>query len=280
MPIGKRMRYYVACIKDIITKIRLKERKKLTRGFLLLIVGACVGNVVGHVSERKRAKKELEEVTAQVRTEEQAKTYAVKQELEELQKPPEEVVYPWYLTLVNKDHPMKEDYVPELTEIEKNYSVDTRIADALKKMLSDAEKEGLNIIICSAYRSVLRQEQVFNASMEERIRQGMSNWEAYQETSKSVAVPGTSEHGLGLAVDLISSQYDELDEKQAETKEAKWLAEHCHEYGFILRYPPEKTAITGIIYEPWHYRYVGEEDAKKIMEQDLTLEEYLQQMRE
>ena len=103
----------------------------------------------------------------------------------------------------------------------------------------------------------------------------MDYWEAYEETTLNVALPGTSEHALGLALDLISNEYTELDERQEETPEAKWLAQNCHKYGFILRYPPEKTNITGIIYEPWHYRYVGEEHAAKIMEKGITLEEYL-----
>ena len=131
--------------------------------------------------------------------------------------------------------------------------------------------------ICSAYRSVERQEQVFGESMKDRVKSGMSYWKAYEETALNVALPGTSEHALGLALDLISNQYSELDEKQQETKEAKWLAENCYKYGFILRYPPEKTNITGIIYEPWHYRYVGEEHAGKIKELGITLEEYLQE---
>ena len=147
-------------------------------------------------------------------------------------------------------------------------------------MLEAAEKEGLNIIFCSAYRSVKRQEQVFNESMRDRVNQGMGYWEAYQETSQSVAIPGTSEHGLGLAVDLISNQYTELDEKQAKTKEAKWLKENCHKYGFILRYPPEKTYETGIIFEPWHYRYVGVEHATEIMRRGITLETYLGEYKE
>jgi len=104
----------------------------------------------------------------------------------------------------------------------------------------------------------------------------MGHWDAYQETVLKIAEPGESEHALGLALDLISNQYTELDKRQETTKEAKWLAENCHKYGFILRYPPEKTEITGIIYEPWHYRYVGEEHAKKIYELGVTLEEYLQ----
>lgn len=135
----------------------------------------------------------------------------------------------------------------------------------------------MNIIICSAYRSVEKQEQVFNSSVQDRLNTGMNYWEAYSDTAMSVALPGTSEHGLGLALDLISNQYSELDEKQAETKEAKWLEENCYKYGFILRYPPEKTAETGIIYEPWHYRYVGQEAAKEIMESGVTLEEYLEE---
>jgi hypothetical protein len=131
-------------------------------------------------------------------------------------------------------------------------------------------------VLCSAYRSVDYQEKVFGDSMKKRVKEGLGYWDAYLETSKNVAIPGTSEHGLGLALDLISNDYEELDEKQQETPEAKWLAENCYKYGFILRYPPEKTHITGINYEPWHYRYVGEEHAKKIMDLGITLEEYLQ----
>ena len=183
---------------------------------------------------------------------------------------------PWNMVLVNSEHPMEEGYVPQLMELEEGLSVDARILDAAKEMLADAKKAGLHIDICSAYRSVERQEQVFGDSMKERVRDGMSYWDAFNETSRNVALPGTSEHALGLALDLISNQYTELDERQEGTAEAKWLKENCHKYGFILRYPPEKTNITGIIYEPWHYRYVGVEDATKIMQLGVTLEEYLQ----
>lgn len=172
---------------------------------------------------------------------------------------------------------MEEGYKPELVELMPDYSVDKRIADAATQMLADAEKEGLYIEVCSAYRSVDRQEQLFNESVQDRLNWGLDYWEAFANTRQSVAEPGTSEHALGLALDLISSEYSELDEGQRETKEAKWLAANCHKYGFILRYPPEKTGITNIIYEPWHYRYVGVEDATKIMGLGITLEEYLQE---
>ena len=98
--------------------------------------------------------------------------------------------------------------------------------------------------------------------------------DAYNETLKSVQLPGHSEHATGLAIDIVSATHSDLDESQAETEESKWLAEHCAEYGFILRYPPEKYEITGIIYEPWHYRYVGTEIAQEIMSEGITLEEY------
>lgn len=181
----------------------------------------------------------------------------------------------WNLILVNETHPLDIAYVPELEEIEPECSVDKRIAEEARQMLSDARAEGLNMYICSAYRSYERQRDVFNSTMEDWIAKEYSPLEAYEETKKSVAVPGTSEHATGLALDIISMEYGELDEKQAETAEAQWLAANCWKYGFILRYPPEKVDVTGIIYEPWHYRYVGKEAAEEIMEQGITLEEYL-----
>ena len=98
------------------------------------------------------------------------------------------------------------------------------------------------------------------------------------QTKKSVAVPGTSEHATGLALDITSESNQTLDETQAQTQEQQWLMKNCQNYGFILRYPKDKTDITQYIYEPWHYRYVGEEAAKAIMEKGITLEEYLAQI--
>lgn len=111
------------------------------------------------------------------------------------------------------------------------------------------------------------------------MARGLNRNQAEIEAARNVAYPGTSEHHLGLAVDIVSLQYQQLDEAQARTPEIIWLTEHCSEYGFILRYPKDKTQITGIVYEPWHFRYVGVETAKVIMEQGLCLEEYLELMR-
>ena len=181
----------------------------------------------------------------------------------------------WSLVLINEENPLDTAYIPELEAVREGSFVDVRIVEDAKKMLEDAEKEGLNMYIVSAHRDYESQREVFNTTMTEWISQGSTPLEAYEETKKSVAVPGTSEHASGLAMDITSGQYGELDEKQAETDEAKWLAANCWKYGFILRYPLDKSDVTGIVFEPWHYRYVGKDAAKEIMEKDITLEEYL-----
>lgn len=260
------------------------KKKRIFIVIAVLLVGVILGSYIGKSCGKREAKKQYQKELEQKDKGHQAEMEQLEQKVSKLQtqlhqekNEPTVADLPWYLTLVNEDYPMEKDYVPKLTEVEKGYSVDSRIAKSLVKMLADAKADGMNIVFCSAYRSVERQEQVFNESMSKRVEEGMDYWEAYCETSKSVAVPGTSEHGLGLAVDLISNEYTELDDEQANTKEAKWLEKNCYRYGFILRYPPEKMDETGIIFEPWHYRYVGVKDATKIMKQGVTLETYLRE---
>ena len=183
----------------------------------------------------------------------------------------------WQMVLVNESHPLDASYMPELAELEPDRQVDVRILEDAQQMLADARNAGLNPYVCSAYRNYDYQRSVFNDTMVDWITQGYTPLDAYDETKKSVAVPGTSEHATGLALDITSADYAQLDDAQADTAEAKWFAENCWKYGFILRYPPEKSDVTGIIYEPWHYRYVGKEAAKEITESGLTLEEYLEQ---
>ncbi len=181
----------------------------------------------------------------------------------------------WNLALVNYANKMDPGYTPPLTEVESGYQVDSRAAQALKDMLADGRDAGYDIRICSAYRTWEKQESLYSNKVQEYIKTGMEEKDARTEAAKTVAVPGTSEHQLGLAADLVAEGYQILDEKQEERPEQQWLMEHCQEYGFILRYPSGKTDITGIIYEPWHYRYVGEKAAREIMDQGLCLEEYL-----
>lgn len=182
---------------------------------------------------------------------------------------------PWYLTLANADHPLPADWAIETATLTNGLEIDARIYDALTRMLNDCKAAGLSPIVCSAYRTVSRQQELFDAKLEYYLAEGLDDDAAYASASAVVAIPGTSEHNLGLAVDICALDYQLLDDAQAETAEQKWLMEHCTEYGFILRYPQGKEDLTGIIWEPWHYRYVGVEAAKAISESDLCLEEYL-----
>lgn len=181
----------------------------------------------------------------------------------------------WMLTLVNADNPLTNDYSPKLKSLTSGHKFDERAIDQLNAMLSAMRAQGLSPVVCSAYRTVEYQRTLFNNQVERQMTKGLSREQAEIEARKSVAYPGTSEHNLGLAADIVSISYQLLDDAQADTPEMKWLFEHCHEYGFILRYPKDKTDITGIIYEPWHFRYVGTETATEIMESGLCLEEYL-----
>ena len=181
----------------------------------------------------------------------------------------------WMLTLVNADNPLTNDYSPKLKSLTSGHKFDERAIDQLNAMLSAMRAQGLSPVVCSAYRTVEYQRTLFNNQVERQMTKGLSREQAEIEARKSVAYPGTSEHNLGLAADIVSINYQLLNDAQADTPEMKWLFEHCHEYGFILRYPKDKTDITGIIYEPWHFRYVGKETAAEIMESGLCLEEYL-----
>lgn len=278
MRIKKYIGWTIKKIRKNVRRMPHSQKRLIRMGFVALLIGGILGGWIGRSVEKRATENKVAEAIADVKISEQKKLDAVQKELYDLKEGISQTRddLPWNLVLVNADNPMQEGYVPELTELDSNVSVDSRIADMARTMLADAKAAGMRIVACSAYRSVARQKQVFSDSMKERVKAGMSYWEAYVDTSASVAVPGTSEHALGLSLDLISNQYTELDERQENTKEAKWLKENCYKYGFILRYPPEKKAITGIIYEPWHYRYVGVEHAKKIMELGITLEEYLQ----
>lgn len=188
---------------------------------------------------------------------------------------PEETETPWNLVLINPWYPLPEDYTFELTTVTGKYKVDSRCADALKAMLADCKAAGHTPYICSAYRTWDDQVYLFDKKVKSFTDKGYSEEEAKILAAKETAVPGTSEHQLGLAADILCTSRPWLDEGQAKTETQKWLMANCHKYGFILRYPKGTTDITGIIYEPWHYRYVGVEIATEIMTRGITLEEYL-----
>lgn len=182
------------------------------------------------------------------------------------------------LRLVNKDHPLPDDYQPVLTELKGGeFSVASIAYDDLYEMLGDARAEGLSPMVCSAYRSPASQKQLFEEDVKKLMRdEGLSYEAAYAQTALYTMPPGYSEHESGLALDIVAVDNQRLDDTQEDTPETQWLHENCWKYGFILRYPKDKVDITGISYESWHYRYVGREAAEYLKENDLTLEEFWQ----
>lgn len=183
----------------------------------------------------------------------------------------------WMLTLVNPWNPLPEEYSFQVKQLSNGHSVDERCYPDLQAMMDDCRAAGLSPVICSSYRSREKQAQLFQNKADRLMAQGYSREAAGAEAVKSVAAPGTSEHQLGLALDIVDVNNQNLDTSQEDTAVQKWLMEHSWEYGFILRYPNGKSEVTGIIYEPWHYRYVGRETAKAIYDAGLCLEEYLAQ---
>ena len=182
---------------------------------------------------------------------------------------------PWNLILVNTWNPLPEDYSITTTQFGNGQAVDERCYSDLQAMLDACRADGLSPVVCSSYRTWEKQETLYNNLVDKLTAQGYSAEDAKEAAGKEIAVPGTSEHQSGLAVDIVDLNHQILDSAQEDTPVQKWLMEHCWEYGFILRYPNGKSELTGIIYEPWHYRYVGREAAKEITEAGLCLEEYL-----
>lgn len=183
----------------------------------------------------------------------------------------------WMLTLVNPWNPLPEDYACTLTRLSNGHSVDERCYPDLQAMMDACRAAGLTPVICSSYRSREKQEELFQNKVNRLIAQGYSQENAKTEAARSVALPGASEHQLGLAVDIVDLNNQNLDSTQETAAVQQWLMAHSWEYGFILRYPNDKSELTGIIYEPWHYRYVGKDAAAEIYRQGVCLEEYLDQ---
>lgn len=177
----------------------------------------------------------------------------------------------WQIRLVNRDNPLPDDFSVELENLDASRKFDKRAIEPLKQMICDMRDQGIkNIWAQSTYRSIEYQKGLYEKSINKYLKQGKSQEEAQKLTDEYINRPGTSEHHLGLAVD-----FNNVDEGFENTKAYKWLLENASDYGFILRYPKEKEDITGIEYEPWHWRYVGPEHAKKMKEQNLCLEEYV-----
>lgn len=182
------------------------------------------------------------------------------------------------LPFVNPWHYLPENYTVELTPINDTHQIASIAYQDYLDMMADCEEAGHVPVVCSSYRTQEYQEGLFQNRIDRYVDEGYSEEEATELAGKSVAIPGTSEHQLGLALDIVDNKNWHLDETQADMPTQKWLMENSWRYGWILRYPNEKSEITGIIYEPWHYRYVGKTIAKEIYDLDICLEEYLEML--
>lgn len=185
----------------------------------------------------------------------------------------------WYMLLTNGANPLPENYKFEEATVYsagRNWIVDARCAEDMKAMIAAAKKDGVSLILCSAYRSYELQEKNFNAKVQSYINKGYSKEDAVAKTATIIAVPGTSEHHTGLAADIVTPSYQSLNSGFEKTEAFQWLYENCAEFGFVLRYPKDKVDVTKIIYEPWHYRYVGKEAAQIMMSEGICLEEFLE----
>ena len=189
-----------------------------------------------------------------------------------------------FLILVNWDNPVPyerpDDLVPlyeifgeEVNVVNSEGSINKTAGFAAKKMFTDAAAQGItDYKITGAYRSTIYQQQLWEEKLAEDPTYGKNPF-----IEPVNVMPGNmSEHSTGLAIDVLCDDHDSADEYYGETPHAKWLYQNAHKYGFILRYPEGKEYITGVIYEPWHFRYVGIDAAKEIYENGLCLEEYIE----
>lgn len=190
---------------------------------------------------------------------------------------PAETEGTWKLLLVNNSHPLPENFPVSVKSLPNGQAVDERVYPFLERMLEDARAEGLRPVVCSSYRTREDQSGLYGNKVNKYKNDGFEEEEAMARAAAWVAAPGTSEHQAGLSVDIVDINNQNLNETQESTPVSLWMKENCAKYGFILRYPTERNKITGVSYEPWHYRYVGIAAATEIMEKGITLEEYLEQ---
>lgn len=178
----------------------------------------------------------------------------------------------WNLAIINTKYPLPDSYAPTLSNAisGSNIQLDSRVSERYAEMYAAAKLSGCVLTPYSGYHSYALQETTYNRKVNFYINQGISAEEANQKASAQVLPAGCSEHNAGLAMDIVSASSDFIN-----TKEYKWLCENAHNYGFILRYPEDKTAITGVNFEPWHWRYVGTQAAKEMKGNNQCLEEYL-----
>lgn len=246
-------------------KKNVYQQKLICIIFAVAVICIIVGILIGKGIGKNESEASAQTVNASVTVSDTTETTVPRVDKDE-----------WNLILVNKWNPIPDGYEVKLTKLKNGLSVDERCYPDLQKMMDDCRADGLEPVICSAYRTQEKQESLFERQIGKWKDKGYSDEEAKIKAGELVAVPGTSEHQLGLALDIVDNDYQLLDEEQEHTAVQQWLMNNSWKYGFILRYPTDKREITGITYEPWHYRYVGVDNAKAVYESGLCLEEFLE----
>ncbi len=182
----------------------------------------------------------------------------------------------WAYYLINEENPLSTDFTVGLEPVQGSFMLDERCADYAKQMIADAAAEGIELTVVSAYRSVQKQQENLESYIQRLITAGHNSKEARRLAEKEIALPYTSEHNAGLALDILTpdwwNTHDDVTADFENTEQFRWLSENAHKYGFIMRYPKEYEDVTGYVYEPWHYRFVGVYYAEKIKESGLPLE--------
>ena len=263
---------------------RYNKKKKLNKRKIAIVILIII-IVIIVIVRKSRNKITVETTTNQVEQtaskqeenkieEEQEKEQGQSSNQNQEQKPENEIT-DWRLTLANYENLLPENFTVKVENIDKTRQFDARAIDELNDMMNQMKKDGItNIWIQSAYRSVARQKELYDASVKKYLQEGKTQEEAEKLTNEYINKPGSSDHNLGLAVDFnkVDNGFEKLDG-------FKWLQKNAENYGFVLRYPKDKEDITKIAYESWHWRYVGVEHAKKMNELNMCLEEYIQYLK-
>lgn len=243
----------------------------------LIILYKSVGDTTPRIklynrNQTESSSENQEEQTAEPQTEPQAVP-----ETKAAEKKPATVIpitdaEKWNLAIINTKYPLPDSYAPTLSNAinGSNIQLDSRVSEHYAEMYAAAKLSGCVLTPYSGYHTYALQETTYNRKVNFYVNKGMSAEEANQKASAQVLPAGCSEHNAGISMDIVSASSDFIN-----TKEYKWLCENAHNYGFILRYPEDKTAITGMNFEPWHWRYVGTQAAKEMKEKNQCLEEYL-----
>lgn len=263
----------------LIKKRKRKKRRAVRRLIFMLLCTVAALSVTGLINLEKVYNKALRDDDFQsAASGDQSQVKGDTTEVKDSQSAVND--YPsksnWHLILVNYKNTIPDDYSVSLIQLKNEQAVDERIYPELQDMIDAARGEGIFPLISSSYRTTQMQETLYSEKVEEYRSNGYLNDKAEQLAQMWVALPGTSEHQIGLAVDIGIDHSQIIEGTQSSSDVHQWLMANSYKYGFILRYPEGKTDITGVNYEPWHYRYVGKDVAKEITEKGICLEEYLE----